>query len=1045
VSFPRLGILFFSVFLLSSCARDALPSRTAPRSNLRALGVGGPIDPTVIGARMVPETVDDDRTYGVEPGGGVRAIASGIRVVSMPDGAVLATEDKLPQLPGQTVALPDRLGGGFLYVLGSTIWRSDKWLSEAKPIYAHPSSISTVLPGLDRVYVRSQLGGYQAIDARSGQRMDLGPWPNGPTVSGYSAIDGWRAAAIVDLRGTVVTSDAGATWRAVPLPIQPQSLMPIGDSVVVTGREATGAIAWFEVRADGQAGRLSSLPKLAAPQTGSVSTAPPDAKPFGRRPLVAAIEDGWPLTDGTAVVARDGAIARVRLRDGALLEVAGDAFSLKPSRCHGVSLNRPSAVGAFGFVCGEPRGATVLYAYDPNRGVLQEIKRFDRPRLVVTSGNGALAIRGGCADDATLEDKDGQHTYCLLPLDSRWREIHVRGEVGDERLVVLSDGRVAIVSPPRGDLATARLTVLDKGKASTVPIVFEAPPPDVARALRLGTWMEGFEERRPGVVGGWVEAGGAVVGVEVGLDGAARFGQFIRDATPVVSGRYGLGWSTSHRGYETTDGGMTWLPIEVPEAATSARGTGRACGPIGCTAGGWLRVGWGQSKKGSFKETPPIASGPSHRGNSIDLACEPVAAAPPPVPTGASRGAAASPGVQQRVRTLHAPRPAYPTPSGGVTASQEMQPFYSVPAPALRADERGLSNENTDGYIRGGLARMYAWGPKSGDWDRSAHWLVRWTSPFAGSQDVSSSQVSPPPQLVLDMSRTTTSYGSYYNHNATWTFVAGDTPKHGLLSARRYSVRELSVFALEAERAPLELKRADGEPFTTVEAAVRAGDHWFLASSPEGEVPATILWQVDGATAREVARVPRTQIDGRTVASITTHTYPYSSPAHAQSSGAHLARRSDGRAIGLVVDGQASGDRAVPLRWVLPIDIESGATLEPESLGPTDLADRTIGVCAGDEVGWILDVPPGSTSIRIVVPGGRGPVPLTQAFARMRISKQSACIERLGGSAESLAGDTTVLTRGRAVPGPKMDGPSIPVAAFVARARYPLRCTKRTP
>src|SRR5262249_37773069 len=113
-----------------------------------------------------------------------------------------------------------------------------------------------------------------------------------------------------------------------------------------------------------------------------------------------AIEDGWPLTDGTAVIARDGSLARVRIADGVLTEVVRDAFPLKPAHCHPMSLTRPNAVGAFGFVCGGPRGAPGIYADEPMRGRLQEIKRFDKPRVVSSSGNGALAVRGPCAEDA---------------------------------------------------------------------------------------------------------------------------------------------------------------------------------------------------------------------------------------------------------------------------------------------------------------------------------------------------------------------------------------------------------------------------------------------------------------------------------------------------------------------------------------------------------------------------------------------------------------------------------------------------------------------
>src|SRR5262249_35263516 len=161
---------------------------------------------------------------------------------------------------------------------------------------------------------------------------------------------------------------------------------------------------------------------------------------FGKRPLVAAIEDGWPLADGTAIIARDGALARVRLADGALVEAVTEAYPLKPSRCHPISLARKDALGAFGFVCGESRGKTILYRYDPAGGRMIELRRFDKPRLVIASGNGAIAVRGACDESAPSDDADRtQQSYCLLPRDDAWREIRVRGEIGGERVVVLAD------------------------------------------------------------------------------------------------------------------------------------------------------------------------------------------------------------------------------------------------------------------------------------------------------------------------------------------------------------------------------------------------------------------------------------------------------------------------------------------------------------------------------------------------------------------------------------------------------------------------------
>ncbi|NVL83909.1 hypothetical protein, partial [Escherichia coli] len=99
----------------------------------------------------------------------------------------------------------------------------------------------------------------------------------------------------------------------------------------------------------------------------------------------------------------------------------------------------------------------------------------------------------------------------------------------------------------------------------------------------------------------------AMLGIEIAIDGKATPGQFIRDAgMPFVSGRYGFGWTPSRRGFETIDGGMTWTSLELPEPLVPlAKVERRACGPVGCLAAGWLRVGWGEAKK------PPVPAAPA--------------------------------------------------------------------------------------------------------------------------------------------------------------------------------------------------------------------------------------------------------------------------------------------------------------------------------------------------------------------------------------------------------------------------------------------------
>ncbi|MBX3186119.1 MAG: hypothetical protein KF819_03850 [Labilithrix sp.] len=1109
------------LLVVVACGRTGGPARP-PDAGFRTAGAGAPADPTLKPARLLPEVVDEGQGYGTESGGGARAITAGLRVVSSRDGAILAAEDRLPQPPQFTVALPERLGGGFLFVLGTAVWRADHWLDPAKPIFTSTTPIQGIVPGLDRVYVRAQ-NAYLAIDGRSGRVLDLGPWPATPFVSGYAAADGWRAAAVTDLRGVVATFDAGATWRALDLPMDPRHVLASGDALAVGGIENGKTEAWFEVRADGSIARLAGAPREAkgkivatpqvarptysgfpggltmptpsptlvsppvasarpAPSAPEESTQDAGARIFGKRPLAAAIEDGWPLTDGTAVVARDGALARVRLSDGALVEVAQGAFPLKPARCHPVSLTRPKAVGAFGFVCGEPRGSSVIYAYDPARGRLVEIKRFDRPRVVTSSGNGAIAVRGPCAEDgdpngspreperAPLTTDGGKldfanksdagpdkiekvekiakeserpaeiHPFCVLGHDNLWREVHVRGDVGGERVIVLADGKIAVVSPPQGQNVPARLTILENGKATTLPVVFPKVTADVARALRLGVWLDGFEERRPGVVGGWIEAGGAMLGVEIALDGKATPGMFVRDAgMPFVSGRYGLGWTAARRGFETVDGGMTWTSIDLPEPLVAAgKVDRRACGPIGCVAAGWLRVGWGEPPATPKPQAPPPhRAGVSVSAPVITLACEPLGPPAPPAPTPRPRAVIPPP-----APTPSAPRRFGSPPVLGLGGSafagvQDLPAFYSHAGPALRDAERGVPFEVRDLPERyptiGPLARIYTWGPKGGDWDTLGRWQVKWLSPFAGWPEVRSSLPVLPAQTILDYTKTGSPYGyaGYYSSFASGLFqlASGDDPAHALLLARRIS-RDLVPIELEAERAPVEVHRADGEPFTEIEAVTRAAGRWYLATpAPAGSVsPVTTIWQVDGAVARELVKIPRAAIEtGR----------PNGQAMQ------RLARRSDGRAIGLVVDGQPTAERTnINTRWVLPIDLETGQLGEPEPLGYMDLAGRSLEGCSDDLVGWVFDASLPSSQVRVRLPQGSGSI--HSVYARLRLLPTRGCIERIAGQYDGQSAERAAqLARpgARAGAAPPLRAGELIATPLAAQTRFPLRCT----
>ena len=357
----------------------------------------------------------------------------------------------------------------------------------------------------------------------------------------------------------------------------------------------------------------------------------------------------------------------------------------------------------------------------------------------------------------------------------------------------------------------------------------------------------------------------------------------------------------------------------------------------------------------------------------------------------------------------------------------ELPPFLGHPPPAMGADDAGVSLDLTSSVERtmrnASLARVYAWGPKSGDWDQLGRWDVRWDWPFGGWPEVRSTTTAPAPWTSIDAARRGLQV-STGNANG-WMLAPGDDADHALLAVRRLVAPTLTdVLVLESDRPPLEVHRPGGDPFADVEAAARIGGRWVLATvQGAGELAATVVWLVDGGQAREVARVPRVAIDGR--------------PA------LHLARRTDGHAVGLVVDGQPDGERGGVMRWIVPVDLETGAAGDPETLARADLSDRAVGVCKGDDPGWQVDLPyMGPVTIHV---GPKWQAGVQSPVARMRLSRERACVERVVGAVELYAAavpDALVRSPRTAASLPR-DARAIDVALFSARMRYALRCSAR--
>jgi hypothetical protein len=942
----------------------------------------------VRGARLVPESVDLSRA-SIDSAGVARGLVDGVRFLSRARGSVFTAKERLLGL-GAAVALPPRLGAGYLFVVGDTVYKADDWLGDPEPLFRSARGVLGLFAGLDRVYVRTTVG-HVGLDATSGAVLDLGAWPPDPFVHAYVAFDGWRALALTDIRGAVATSNAGRSWDRLDLAMRAGALTPVHRDESSQG--------WVAVVPDGSSGSVDAIVVSDAAlrmengqafaRTGArcalVTPAfdvtplpscdvvrirgPEERTPAAGREvgasLRAALTDGWPLANGTAVVADHGDLALVSLADGAVVDVAVGAYDASLGNCHAVSLGP----AAFGFVCGGDSGKTALLEYETASGRLIPVKAFATPRIVQTSPRGGWLVRGPCGDVAGLPSPRSS-AACVgsAPAGSAqataWREVVIADAAGGA-LGLMSDGRVAEIVPSRAPgEATLRLTGAD-GATTVAHLALDRVLP--RRALGRVVWVDDLEERSPGVIGGWLMLDDTVLGVEVQLDGSVRAGSYVRDlGSPFVAGRYGLGWTRGRLGYETTDGGMTWAHFDAPAALAPSRT--RACGPSGCVADGWLRVGWGERAI-----EPPARLDPAPRTRAAGagpwrLACRRASA---PV---ATDDRDADGGLAPRERTRR-----------GEGAGHEESAF---PPPSIAPGDARIQVDAYRGFDYahrlGALARIYAWGPSKREWAGRGRWEVRWRSPFADPLSGASSALTGAPFADLEGARADLGIGR--GPPATWTVVVAEDGAHALLMARRGNgARDL--FSLDEGGQVVPLLRADGEPWGAVSAALRAGPDWFLAQPDEARQEAVALYRAGGGgPARRFALVDRRGSVG--VAGVAE---------------VKLARESGGRAIGLVVDGERLPDRNTAQRWVVPVEVDSGDVGAPEPLGAADLGDAAdVTVCSDTGVsgaGWVFEtlLPDARIQVSSAETGERAS--LRQVYGRVRISGDRVCLDRLTGEA----------------------------------------------
>jgi hypothetical protein len=746
--------------------------------------------------------------------GGRRFIAQGLRLIQSPAGALVASEEFLPgSRIVATLALPSRLGGGYLFVLNASgsalFWRASSWTGKLTPLARLEGEVERVVAGFDRVYaLRGRGAPWVALDVESGRALDLASLPPSPAYGAMAFADEWLGAVEVPLRGVLATFDAGGSWHS--LGVAHAELAADDGAIVVNapGRR-------FLLAANGSQAPLAS-PADDHPEPASTDARRlPAALPFGDRPLETAVLHGFADGQGAAIVAAWGMLGRIRLTDGAVLERLPNAYAGR-TPCEPVALGTGG-----GFVCGEPHGPTHVEALGPGLS-LTPVLKFDEPRRVAPNGRDALVVHGGCGEHAADEP-----AYCVVPPSGASYSVSVH--TADERAVALSDGGLALIArvaksakreaKPETEAKNPRkapvnetigtLTLVHPGKPDqSVPLVLTAVDDEAARAIvEGGLWLDSFQQAPNGTLLGWVAGNDSFVGVRVKLDGRVLVGAPEPHLDrALLSGRFGLVVGHSGGLRETVDGGFEWSDAELPGEPDlrplKMSGTVSGCTSLGCAISGWLRVGWkmGDKDRLSLASVPEATRLAGSSGNRWSLECQPT-------------GEQSKPALRKN-------------PQNEDRGVSPWDPFAEVPPPVRARSELGMETSN-EADLR--LFHAYAWGPAGDGWSRDARWLVRVRDPHRIGDAVWSTAASPSAWSSAGL--TSDAFGrSPSGPPSTWR-VLNDPVRHAalLLVSLRGTVE---LYVLE-EGSRISRVKTTG-PTGVIASVALAGGQFYVAALAEG-------------------------------------------------------------------------------------------------------------------------------------------------------------------------------------------------------------------
>jgi hypothetical protein len=863
-SIPGLGVLLTgAIGGLAACASPASLPAGGPASGSAEASRGQRVRPDFGGWVLAPEAAAGNEPRVLADGSRC-FILRGTRWVDHPDGSAERSLEVFQEDDVKSLELAPHQGGGFLFYVssgaGTLLWRADSWTGEARPLGRIDPPASEIIAGFDRLYLKSATSySLRAIDALTGKAVDLSPLPPASAYGDMVFADAWTAVVLAGIRGALATFDAGESWHAAPTPAPVTSLTLLADGGVALATERgrfelgrTGKLLALGARGEDAAFRGLSTFSSYAPDAFTEAQRRSEPQPsasltLGRRPLRAAVLGGWPDTPETAVAIDEGVLGRVRLSDGKLL--AAQPFAGK-GPCRGVALGSD-----FGFVCGDARSDTEVYAYRHGRAELAF--RLDGPHPVRSSGNGALVIAAPCervrsasgperagALRAKAALSSGDH-FCARAPSGELFDVDVRGEAEADRVAALRDGRVAVLNPPRSN-APGRLSLLSRDGTRSEDLVLDPDTGPAARLVRSGLWLDELWELPSGELGAWVVGARAYVGVRIDLAGNVRIAR-VQDGVDETSffGPDALHVAGAASLRETTDYGFEWrvsaLPPAVlsPASAARSRWPARGCSAVGCVYDDWLRIGFSGERGVPEPVHPAIPERVAFEGARFafwTLSCD-------VVPAEHGDPADRAPPAPQPL-SMSLPSPGDPRPPGGVPESSAWISFQGEAgpkrAPSSVGYDFGATNET-------GAYHAYVWGPTSGGWSRRGMWQARVGDRFSTAPPWSTAvSRSPWP----DPASAAQAFGLDTTTGVDWWFRPGD----GKLAAIQLRVRSDSMVHLfERNRAIVTLDLGKLPDLGVVTGAYAVGDRWYLGATRAEQFH---LYRVEGDEPVRVGSYP---------------------------------------------------------------------------------------------------------------------------------------------------------------------------------------------